>query len=331
MQMPRLDKKIISALFVALVIIGGSFYFSSIKSKLTLLPLFQNDTGITEEESVSGAEEFLQNDADQDGLKYWEETLWGTDSNNPDTDGDGTKDGEEAREGRVPTLAGPNDNLKMADLPNPTGGTSTKSSLTDTIARNLYANYAVLGESGGLTPENQAKLVETLSLSADRILEPKIYSETDINIERNEAPTSIKKYGNDIVYTIKTILPDRSLNEAVFLNNYLNKGDPEELQKVASSAKNYAKATNALLLLSVPESAVPLHLSLVNAIGSFGRAIEGMSLVDEDPLVSLISLKNYQEGLGKIISALRGFAPYFKSKGIIFTSKDYGYILQGGI
>lgn len=33
-------------------------------------------------------------DTDQDGLKDWEEVLWGTDPQNPDTDGDGVNDGD---------------------------------------------------------------------------------------------------------------------------------------------------------------------------------------------------------------------------------------------
>jgi hypothetical protein len=37
-------------------------------------------------------------DTDLDGLKDWEEALWGTDPKNPDTDGDGTADGRESEE-----------------------------------------------------------------------------------------------------------------------------------------------------------------------------------------------------------------------------------------
>jgi len=52
-----------------------------------------------------------QLDSDNDGLKDWEEKLWGTDPNNPDTDGDGVKDGEELKQGRDPLKPGPDDKL----------------------------------------------------------------------------------------------------------------------------------------------------------------------------------------------------------------------------
>ena len=41
--------------------------------------------------------ELLNKDTDNDGLKDWEEILWKTDPNNPDTDGDKTTDGEEIK------------------------------------------------------------------------------------------------------------------------------------------------------------------------------------------------------------------------------------------
>jgi hypothetical protein len=44
-------------------------------------------------------------DSDNDGLKDWEETLWGTDPHKADTDGDGTPDGQEVKDGRNPLKA----------------------------------------------------------------------------------------------------------------------------------------------------------------------------------------------------------------------------------
>ena len=44
--------------------------------------------------------EIIDKDSDGDGLKDWEEALWGTDPNNPDTDGDGILDGAEIQQKR---------------------------------------------------------------------------------------------------------------------------------------------------------------------------------------------------------------------------------------
>ncbi|MCH7529851.1 hypothetical protein IIB50_01915 [Patescibacteria group bacterium] len=44
-------------------------------------------------------------DSDDDGLKDWEEVLWGTDPFNPDTDNDGTDDGVEIAVDRNPLVS----------------------------------------------------------------------------------------------------------------------------------------------------------------------------------------------------------------------------------
>ena len=50
-------------------------------------------------------------DSDSDGLIDRDETYWRTDSNNPDTDGDGFVDGEEILTGHNPLVKGPDDFL----------------------------------------------------------------------------------------------------------------------------------------------------------------------------------------------------------------------------
>lgn len=332
--MPFIDKKIIVTLIIAFIIVGGSFY---IKNKPASLVIQKNSNGLIAQNSVSDAENFLQNDADNDGLRYWEEALWHTNSDNPDTDGDGTPDGEEVKNGRDPTVPGPNDKLKTitapegADVATTTG---TKSSLTDTLARSLYANYSVLQQSGNLTPENQDKLLETLSGSVEQILEPKVYTKDDIKIAPTENHDSIKKYGNDValvLYNNLKVIREKNINEAISLTNYLNKKDPAELQKVVDSANSYKNSVNELLQVEAPLSSIIQHLTLINSLGYFGQAVEGMSMVDNDPVVALVSLQNYQKGAGKIVDALRGLVSYFGNKKIIFTDKDYGYVFSKGI
>src|SRR3989338_908000 len=63
---------------------------------------------ITSEQAAKAAS-VLSKDADNEGLKDWEEELWHTDALKPDTDGDGTSDGEEIKLGRNPLKAGPGD------------------------------------------------------------------------------------------------------------------------------------------------------------------------------------------------------------------------------
>jgi len=56
-------------------------------------------------------------DNDNDGLRNWEEELYHSDPNNPDTDGDGYLDGEEVDSGHNPLVRAPGDKLDFYPLP----------------------------------------------------------------------------------------------------------------------------------------------------------------------------------------------------------------------
>ena len=308
LYMTAAHKKIILALSFALIVILGAYYFGVYKGR----PIsYQKGGGSGLVTKNGGGDNFLQGDADKDGLKYWEEALWKTDPNNPDTDGDGTSDGQETKEGRDPTVSGPDDKLKSIPILGDSGAdtlskSKIESSLTDAIARDLYANYSVLKQSGELTPENQAKINEALGTSVGQIIKPKSYVASDLNIASSETPASIKKYGNDAIVAIDNNLNANTKDEAVNLLNYLDKKNPADLKKVADSAESYKKMTLALVSVSVPPSAIEEHLSLVNGVNFFGRAILGMAQIEADPIVALASLNNYPQGAEKIVLAFRG-------------------------
>ncbi len=69
-------------------------------------------TIIAHQSEVIGQQQLLE-DQDGDGLKNWEEVIWKTDPQNPDTDGDGVGDGEEIKQGRDPLVKGGGDPNRM--------------------------------------------------------------------------------------------------------------------------------------------------------------------------------------------------------------------------
>ncbi|MFT5179911.1 MAG: hypothetical protein ACI8V7_000457, partial [Candidatus Paceibacteria bacterium] len=96
---------------IVVVVVVSVISFSSLSDKYGDS---KNNTGKPDVVSLSIARENVRdlNDTDEDGLYDWEEDLWGSDINKPDTDNDGTNDGDEISERRDPTIAGPNDLLK---------------------------------------------------------------------------------------------------------------------------------------------------------------------------------------------------------------------------
>ena len=80
-------------------------------------------------------------DSDNDGLKDWEEELYKTDINNPDTDGDGYLDGEEIDSGNNPLIKAPGDKFTFYPLPLGDKYNITKKVLTDEMINSLFDSY----------------------------------------------------------------------------------------------------------------------------------------------------------------------------------------------
>jgi hypothetical protein len=80
-------------------------------------------------------------DSDNDGLKDWEEDLYKTDPNNPDTDGDGYLDGEEINSGHNPLFKGPGDKLSFYPLPLGDVYNITKKVINDEHIEKLLESY----------------------------------------------------------------------------------------------------------------------------------------------------------------------------------------------
>ena len=115
-------------------------------------------------EQIDRAKAVLEHDADEDNLKDWEEELWTTDPKNPDTDGDGTLDGEEIRLERNPLVANtakeggiPNDLLDSETLKTKTTLGKAEWTETDKLSREFFGKYLALKQSGIPFTEEEAR------------------------------------------------------------------------------------------------------------------------------------------------------------------------------
>ena len=154
---------------------------------------------------------YTEQDTDEDGLKDWEESLWGTDVKNPDTDGDGTSDGDEVAVKRNPTIAGPDD----AYVENRRGGsegeaTSTEElSQTALLTREYFATIINLKESKNFNEGTMSQLSESLvqnfigangagGVGAGR-------SRSDLRLTEDNSIPSLRAYGNAMGTIVKNM------------------------------------------------------------------------------------------------------------------------------
>lgn len=254
-------------------------------------------------------------DLDGDGLFAWQESLYGSDPNNPDTDGDGTNDGDEIKEGRDPKVAGPDDTLSSyQDLFQSEANFENykQNSLTDNLSVELFANYLQLKQSNALQQENQTALVEGIANKADQSTDiSNQYGLSDLNITVSSSE-DLKSYGT---------------NFANLYLGYLNRlnsiGGEDDLKYINEVSVGYKELAEALLRLPVPDVAKNVHLEIVNRINNAGILLgQFADNYEEDPLKSLFAIQNIQLNSENDRALYNSLAIYFRDNGIIFDSNE---------
>lgn len=319
-------KKIILVIFGLLIIAILGFVLSQPN---------RSSYGIFSEENLSNKSQIavLNNvtnqDSDKDGLKDWEESLWGTDPNNPDTDGDGTNDGEEVDNNRDPNIAGPDDTFQNDVFINKTDVSFSDENLTETekFSRDFFAEYLTLKQQGIDFGEADAQefIVESALSRAQAGLSINFFILADLNIRQDGGEEVVRRYGNEMGEIIIMYSAENE-NEMVILQRALTNNDKEEIKKLDPVIEAYENLLKNSLIIAVPQSSANTHLRLVNSFSAMVKVIKGMSVVFDDPLTALNSIAIYQNVVQNMVNSFRDSNKYFKQEGIVFTETETGYI-----
>lgn len=284
-------------------------------------------TATNESIALNTQSKILAIDTDTDGLKDWEEQLWKTDPKSPDSDGDGTKDGDEIKTGRDPLKAGPNDKLDSGTV---TGkiNPEIESDLTETdkFSRELFAKVVSTSQEGK-TP-TEADFQEFLNTTIQKQVDSqkaKTYLPTDFSVDSNETPEKIKAYGNAVA-TVLTKKPPQPLEyEMVIVDRADTNNDPSELKKLEPLIAEYKRIEKDLLKITVPKSAVENHISLINSTNAMGWSLNAFIYILTDPIKSLPGVSAYPDNSINFQGSIRQFKYYFESNGVTFINGDSGY------
>jgi hypothetical protein len=271
-------------------------------------------------------------DSDNDGLKDWEETLWGSDKNNADTDGDGTPDGAEIKASRNPLVKGPKDaiNNKVASSISGTEPDAPEEKLTttDKFTRDLFAAYMSMKQAGKtLTPEIENQLIESF-IVRNAIGAPKntLYLQTDFRINNDESAAALKAYGNTMGDILSHNKTRTDKPELAVIEEALDAQDPNALAEIDSILSSYQKTLQEMRGVRVPISVAELHAKLATDLAGIIAGVEGMKKVFSDPAATLVALDSYQKSAEDAEADFLNVKQYFSQRGISFDQKESGYM-----
>ncbi|PIP73407.1 MAG: hypothetical protein COW88_02200 [Candidatus Lloydbacteria bacterium CG22_combo_CG10-13_8_21_14_all_47_15] len=279
------------------------------------------------------AQQIAKLDTDGDGLYDWEETLWQTNPNNPDTDGDGTTDGDELNAGRHPLVAGPDDDLTkiVPTVYGVTGGDTTDqpSTISESVARELFSSYLVLRQSGEFSEETGKKLVASV---ADDVFAfgkgAPAYTLSDITPTSN-TQTAVLVYANALFARLSALLSVPSAGtELVLLTDILQTERKSELQKFAILEEEYKTAAESLAGLSVPQVFLEKHIELLNALMTFSNTAGYFQNSFIDPIQTIAGLQLYGNARAILGTAIQEIDALLPAYGVVFDEATGIYTTQ---
>ena len=233
--------------------------------------------------------DLIERDTDGDGVKDWEESLWGTDKNNPDTDGDGEGDEEEIATLRAEKNGGAPTSL--SDL-----------NETDQFAREFFATTIALSESGNLSNASISSLTENYASGAISWKQETVF--TSDNLKTVAVSTTSKTtYEADITKILNTY----NIGSIDYINKlpaYIEDRDAESLAVLQQTAEIYSGAVTSLLEISVPTDATPAHLTLINSLENHYEIIDSIIKIDSNPIRSLAGISYFTKSMESITNAI---------------------------
>ncbi len=282
--------------------------------------------------------EFLAIDTDLDGLKDWEESLWKTDPKVADTDQDGTDDWEEVKTNRDPLEKNsatvgqtPSDKIDQAiiDENKRTIEEFQKLNPTDQLSRLFFSQYVDAKNSAGgasINAQTKEDIISNALLNMSTSTEYR-FTTFDIRITDKNNSESVKIYINtfgEIVYKYSA----NAGKELLYLSQIMTGQDNGAGRDLLSrSAYEYTQIVTDMLKLEVPRDLSFEHVQIINYFHNMKRGVEGMKVLESDPLTALVLIELYKNSALGLFAEIQKITDYAAKIGVSFTKNEPGYLI----
>lgn len=313
------NRRVLVSIGIALAIIMVAFVSSRPPKGAVTTDILVND------EVIEG----VHLDTDGDRLEEWQEDLWGTNPNDPDSDGDGTDDGEEVRIGRNPSIKGPNDRARESSVTTTTVryyDDNPALSTTDVVSRDLLSAYLSMKQSGTYTDGALEDLTEQMIAKTGSRAKPIVstYGPGDVKIETIESAEAYRTYANTLGTLFLQFRNDDAESEISLFTRMLERGDSSVQPQMEAIEASYFNISKALIAIRAPYSIAKDHLDLANAYDALGQAVGKLRDFQKDPVANVEALASHKLSLDKAFSSIMAIQKVLKEKAVPLTNSDPG-------
>lgn len=241
-------------------------------------------------------------DSDGDGLLDWQESLYGTDPQNPYSVQEGLLDSDALAQGLISPTASEAAATPITEEDASDG--VAPGSLTAQFTQTFFSNLGGDIQKGLLSEESKDAaiddLVEIIKTNSSQLLQSR-YTISTISVQPG---VSIDEYVDSVEYVL--FRPDEkgednilSLVTAAVENDSL-----EARKRLGDLVSFYASVAKDLSQIPTPSNLADAHLKLVQSIDIATMAISSVSNMNADPLIALASISAFNSGPKMTVEAL---------------------------
>ena len=271
-------------------------------------------------------------DSDNDGLKDWEEHLWGTDAHNADTDGDGAKDGDEVDANRDPANAGLDDSLE-ARPDNADTATNASQTATDAVARDAFETYFLYKQQGQPIDATNIKRIvaESIRSSLAKDVRAPAFPSEDIITTSDNSTGALRAYGNTFGAIISQSAPPNGTSSVAVLAEAVRARDETMLKELDGSIGIYDDLISEMRAVTVPGDALILHQNFMNSALAMRHMFDSMRNVFTDPVQTMAMLSSARHIADTFAETQKQIGIFLAQNGVRFQENEPGSIIQNSI
>lgn len=286
------------AKFVGMALLLGGLLFIGIKLIDSRNSVKQNIQNIATREIIE------EKDTDNDGVKDWEEALWGLDLHKSDSDGDGILDGQEVTR-RKEALRSSEDFVDVPDVPD----TETERLARQILTVALNVNQATGGQ---ITEQQIFEITGNFfqGFDADPVV---VYKVSDLNISTTR---TAQQYYDEMSQAL-AFLDTVPTNEMAIVEHAIATERERILDELGPIIKAYSEAPEKVLDKEVPQAIAGAHLDYLNALAQKAIALVAMAQYFEDPVIALRGIKEYAVAQENLTVSSQKITNYFQNSGIV--------------